>query len=190
LWAVRRGVGGGDLLGRQQLWVVSSVLWAAGSEVKKTFGRWRNWESRSGENPGKWTNEPERGEMGSMCNGLCEFGLGQELVVDRGLTRCSLKMQQGITDSSVVRGQLSVAGRGKETSGRGHGGVGGPRRTTRGVRGRRPTVASTAATVRVPETRAERGVVSGRQGAAIEDRVVMRADWSRKVRIGGVLLAT
>ena len=63
---------------------------------------------RSGENPGKCTNEPERRKLGSMRNALFRFGLGRESVADRGLTRCSSKMQQRITDSSVVRGQLSV----------------------------------------------------------------------------------
>ena len=60
------------------------------------------------------------------------------------------------------------------------------------ARWRRPPVASTAATRRVPETRAERGVVRcrGREGGEIQDRIAMRADWSRKVRIGGALLAT
>ena len=55
--------------------------------AKKKLRANANWESKSDENPGKWTNEPERGQMGSMCNGLCEFGLGQELLVDRDLTR-------------------------------------------------------------------------------------------------------
>ena len=43
-----------------------------------------------------------------MCNALFGFRLGRESIADRGLTRCLLKMQQRITDSSVVRGQLSV----------------------------------------------------------------------------------
>ena len=34
------------------------------------------------ENPGKWTNEPERGELGSMCNGLCRVWVGAG--IDRG----------------------------------------------------------------------------------------------------------
>jgi hypothetical protein len=65
-----------------------------------------------------------------MCNALFKFRLGRESIVYRGLTRCSSKMQQRIMDSSVVRGQLSVAGRGEETFGRAHGGVGDPRRTS------------------------------------------------------------
>ena len=54
---------------------------------KKTCGRWQNWESRNDENPGKWTNEPERGQMGSMRNALFKFRLGRESIVERGLTR-------------------------------------------------------------------------------------------------------
>jgi hypothetical protein len=83
-----------------------------GLRAKKKCGRRLHLLSRSDENPGKWTNEPERGQMGAMRNALFRFRLGRESVADRGLTRCSSKMQQRITDSSVVRGQVSVAGDG------------------------------------------------------------------------------
>ena len=79
-----------------------------GLRGEKSCGRWQNWESRSGEKTRKWTNEPKQGQLGSMRNSLLKFRLGRRLIADRGLTRCSLKMQQRITDSSVVRGQLSV----------------------------------------------------------------------------------
>ena len=46
--------------------------------------------------------------MGSRRNALFRFRLGWESSADRGLTRCSSKMQQRILDLSVVRGQLSV----------------------------------------------------------------------------------
>ena len=85
--------------------------------------------------------------MGSMRNGLCEFELGREWSADRGLTRCSLKVQQKyqkICQLYVVSCQLRDGGR-------------------------RPSVARTAATGRVPETRAGRGVVSCR-GRATEAR--------------------
>jgi hypothetical protein len=82
-----------------------------GLRVKKTCGRWRNWESRSGENPGKWTNEPERRKLGSMCNALFGFRMGRESVADRGLTRCSSKMQQRIwANWSVVSCSLPGSG--------------------------------------------------------------------------------
>jgi hypothetical protein len=102
---------------RRERWAASS-----GCGRKKTCGRWRNWESRSGENAGKRTNEPEREQMGAMRNMLFKFRLGLESTADRGLTRCLSKMQLRITDSSVVRGQLSVAGGGEETFGRADGG--------------------------------------------------------------------
>ena len=42
--------------------------------------------------------------------------------------------------------------------------------------------------VAASESLAEQRVVGGREGGEIQDRIVMRADWSRKVRIGGALL--
>ena len=80
---------------------------------QKNCATCRDWVRRSDENPGKWTNEPERGKMGSMRNALFEFRLGRESIADRGLTRCSLKMQQRISEIRqlfVVSCQLQNAG--------------------------------------------------------------------------------
>ena len=70
-------------------------------EAKKTVRHVEDWVRRSDENPGKWTNEPKRGQMGSMRNALFKFRLGRESIADRGLTRCSLKMQQRISEKFV-----------------------------------------------------------------------------------------
>jgi hypothetical protein len=47
-------------------------------EAKKTVRHVKDWVRRSNENPGKWTNEPERGQMGSRRNPLLKFMLGRE----------------------------------------------------------------------------------------------------------------
>ena len=39
-----------------------------GLRGKKFVGDGKNWVRKSDENPGKWTNEPEQGQMGSMRN--------------------------------------------------------------------------------------------------------------------------
>jgi hypothetical protein len=184
-----------------------SILSLPAAGRKKSWKRWRLGPGRSDGNLAKWTNEPDVGVMGESRMLIRAFGFDWDNRLNMDLTRFFSEWQQRITDSSVVSSQLSVAGRGrrpsvartaatlrvpetraeqnKELSVAGDGEVSGVM-----ARRRRPPVASTAATFRVPETRAERGVVAGREGAAIQNRVVMRADWSRKVRIGGALLAT
>ena len=54
---------------------------------KEFVGDGNNWVRKSDENDGKWTNEPERAEMGAMRNALFKFRLGRGSIVERDLTR-------------------------------------------------------------------------------------------------------
>ena len=59
--------------------------------------------------PENGRTNPSGGNWARYVTHYSEFRLGRESIADRGLTRCSLKMQQRISEnSSVVRGQLSV----------------------------------------------------------------------------------